>query len=245
MTIRQNELGQPIGPALPQWRAPAVPPRVAMQGRYCRVEPLNAAHHAADLYAANALDKENRNWTYLTVGPFASAADYRDWVEKAAAGADPMFYAIVDAATGKATGVASYMRLDPAHGVIEIGSINYSPLLQRKPAATEAMYLMMRTIFDLGYRRYEWKCDTFNGPSRTAAARLGFSYEGTFRQATVYKGRSRDTAWFSIIDVEWPALRTAFERWLAPDNFGADGRQRVSLATLTRPLLKARDPGIG
>jgi RimJ/RimL family protein N-acetyltransferase len=132
------------------------------------------------------------------------------------------------------------MRIDPANGVIEVGGINYSPLLQRKPAATEAMYLMMRRAFELGYRRYEWKCDSLNAPSRAAAQRLGFSYEGVFRQAWVYKGRNRDTAWFSIIDGEWPALREAFERWLAPANFDANGRQRTGLSSLTAPLLKAR-----
>jgi len=237
---RLNSLGQPIGPALPDWKPPPLPPRDAMEGRYSRVEPLDAARHTAHLHAANSLDTENRNWTYLSAGPFESAAAYRQWVEKVAAGADPMFHAIVDAATGKAVGVAAYMRMDPAHGVVEVGSINYSPLLQRKPAATEAMYLMMRRAFELGFRRYEWKCDSFNGPSRAAAQRYGFSYEGIFRQAMVYKGRSRDSAWFSIIDEEWPAVRAAFERWLAPANFDADGRQRVSLSSLTGPLLKAR-----
>jgi len=162
-------------------------------------------------------------------------------MEKAATGPDPLFQAIVDAATGKAVGVASFMRIDPANGVIEVGGINYSPLLQRRPAATEAMYLMMRRAFELGYRRYEWKCDSLNAPSRAAAQRLGFSYEGTFRQAWVYKGRNRDTAWYSIIDREWAALRGAFERWLAPGNFDADGRQRVSLSGLIGALVKARD----
>ena len=133
------------------------------------------------------------------------------WVEKAAAGSDPLFQAIIDAATGKAVGVASFMRIDLPHGVIEVGGINYSPLLQRKPAATEAMYLMMKRVFELGYRRYEWKCDSLNAPSRAAAQRLGFSYEGLFRQAWIYKGRNRDTKWFSIVDSEWPALREAFE----------------------------------
>jgi RimJ/RimL family protein N-acetyltransferase len=130
------------------------------------------------------------------------------------------------------------MRIDSAHGVVEVGHLNYSPLLQRKPAATEAMYLMMKRAFDLGYRRYEWKCDSLNARSRAAAQRLGFSYEGVFRQATIYKGRSRDSAWFSIIDKEWPALRAAFERWLAPGNFDENGRQRVALSALTEPLLR-------
>jgi len=238
MKTRLNSLGQPIGPAVPDWQPPPVPLREPMSGRYCTVEPLDAQRHAADLHSANSLDSEGRNWTYLSAGPFDTATAYRAWVEKVAAGADPMFHAIVDAATGEAVGVAAYMRMDPKHGVVEIGSINYSPLLQRKPAATEAMYLMMRRAFELGYRRYEWKCDTFNAPSRAAAQRYGFSYEGIFRQAMVYKGRSRDSAWFSILDTEWPALREAYERWLAPENFDQDGRQRVSLSSLTAPLLK-------
>ncbi len=144
---------------------------------------------------------------------------------------DPLFHTIVDLATGKAVGVATFMRIDRAHGVIEVGNINYSPLLQRTPAATEAMFLMMRRVFDeLGYRRYEWKCDSLNAPSRAAALRLGFQFEGIFRQAVVYKGRNRDTAWFSMIDSEWPALKRAYEQWLAPENFDAEGRQPRKLA---------------
>jgi RimJ/RimL family protein N-acetyltransferase len=240
MASIRNALGQPIGHALPGWRPASLPPREPMVGRFCTVEPLDPARHAADLYAANAVDGEGRNWTYLPYGPFETESAYRAWVEKVSAGPDPLVQAIIDASTRKATGVASFMRIDPANGVIEVGGINYSPLLQRKPAATEAMYLMMRRAFELGYRRYEWKCDSLNAPSRAAAQRLGFSYEGVFRQAWVYKGRNRDTAWFSIIDGEWPALREAFERWLAPANFDANGRQRTGLSSLTAPLLKAR-----
>ena len=153
---------------------------------------------------------------------------------------DPLFHAIVDNATGKAIGLASYLRIDPASGSIEVGHINYSPLLQRTPAATEAMYLMMQRVFELGYRRYEWKCDALNARSRAAAQRYGFSFEGIFRQATVYKGRNRDTAWYAIIDREWPALQAAFLQWLDPSNFDADGRQRVRLADLTGVVLKQR-----
>jgi RimJ/RimL family protein N-acetyltransferase len=237
---RVNEHGQPIGPALPDWHAPPPPGRETMHGRYCRLEPLDASTHAADLHAANALDTAGRNWTYLGVGPFASFADYRAWVESVAAGSDPLFFAIVDTRTDRAVGVASYLRIAPASGSIEVGHLNYSPLLARTPAATEAMYLMMRRAFELGYRRYEWKCDALNAPSRAAAQRLGFSYEGLFRQALVYKGRSRDTAWYSVVDGEWPALRRAFERWLRPENFDAGGAQRESLSALTGPLLQAR-----
>jgi RimJ/RimL family protein N-acetyltransferase len=230
-----NQLDQSIGDALPDWTARPRPPRTPMEGRFCRLEALDAGKHAADLFAANQLDKEGRNWTYLAVGPFDRFEDYRAWVEKVAAGDDPVFYAIVDRASAKAVGVATLMRIDPPAGVIEVGNINYSPLLQRKPAATEAMFLMMRRVFDeLGYRRYEWKCDSLNAPSRAAAARLGFIYEGLFRQATIYKGRNRDTTWFSIIDSEWPALRSAYEAWLAPANFDAAGNQKQSLAALIK-----------
>jgi RimJ/RimL family protein N-acetyltransferase len=207
-----------------------------MEGRYCRVEPVDPARDAADLHAAYQLDKEGRNWTYLPYGPFVRFEDYRDWLERAAASDDPFVHCIVERQSGRAVGVASYMRIDPAAGVIEVGGINYAPPLQRTPAATEAMYLMMRRVFDeLGYRRYEWKCDALNAPSRAAAQRLGFQYEGMFRQATVYKARNRDTCWFSILDSEWPALKAAFERWLDPDNFDMQGHQKRNLASCAQP----------
>ncbi len=225
----------PVGKPLPGWSARAAPPRTPMVGQFCRVEPLDPNRHAADLFAANSLDKEGRNWTYLPVGPFADFGSYRTWLEKVAAGEDPLFHTIVDVATGKAVGVAAFMRIDRGNGVIEVGNINYSPLLQRKPAATEAMFLMMTRVFDeLGYRRYEWKCDSLNAPSRAAALRLGFQYEGLFRQAVIYKGRNRDTTWFSIIDAEWPGLKRAYRQWLAPENFDGEGRQRRALAELIK-----------
>jgi RimJ/RimL family protein N-acetyltransferase len=211
-----------------------------MAGRYCRVEPIDPARHAEDLYRANAADPSNRNFTYLTIGPFDGFDAYREWMTGAVKSEDPLFHAIVDGATGKAAGIATYMRIDARNGVIEVGNLNFSPLLQRKPAATEAMYLMMKRVFEMGYRRYEWKCDSLNAASRAAAQRLGFSFEGVFRQAAVYKGRSRDTAWYAIIDSEWPGLERAFQRWLAPDNFDASGRQRVRLSDLTAPVLKQR-----
>ncbi|HYW50073.1 MAG TPA: GNAT family protein, partial [Gemmatimonadaceae bacterium] len=154
-------------------------------------------------------------------------------------GADPLCFAVIDAASSAAVGIASYMRIAPEQGSLEVGHINFSPALQRTPVATEAMYLMMRHAFELGYRRYEWKCDALNAPSRAAAQRLGFAFEGVFRNALVYKGRNRDTAWYSIIDSEWPAVRSAFERWLGPENFDAHGAQRVQLRWLTAPLLRA------
>jgi RimJ/RimL family protein N-acetyltransferase len=198
------------------------------------VEPLDPQHHAEDLFAANREDTEGRNWTYLPgdQGPHRSLDLYRRWAETAASGDVPLWHAIIDSESGRAAGVAAYARIDRISGVIEVGGIN-SPRLRRRPAATEAMYLMMRRVFDeLGYRRYEWKCDSLNAPSRNAALRLGFSYQGLFRQAVVYKERSRDTAWFSVIDSEWPALRQGFERRLDPSNFGSEGRQRASLSAL-------------
>jgi RimJ/RimL family protein N-acetyltransferase len=229
----KNALGQPVGFALPGWEKRPLPPRTAMAGRFCTVEPLDPARHAAALFAADREDRDGGSWTYLGYGPFADFAAYRDWAERMAAGRDPLFHAIVEAESGAALGVAAYLRIAPEHGAIEVGHIHLSPRLQRRPAASEAMYLMMRRAFDeLGYRRYEWKCDALNAASRAAAERLGFRYEGLFRQATVYKGRNRDTAWLSITDREWPACRAAFERWLDPANFDAQGRQRASLARL-------------
>lgn len=240
MTDTTNHLGQPIGLPLPDWHPPPWPQRTPMQGRFCRLEPLDPDRHAADLFAAYALDVEGRHWTYLASGPFASLDDYRAWMDATCRGDDPLFFAVIDPPTGQATGVASYLRITPASGSIEVGHIHFSPRLQRRPAATEAMYLMMRQAFELGYRRYEWKCDTLNAASRAAAQRLGLSFEGVFRQATVYKGRNRDTAWYAAIDSEWPALRDAFERWLDPANFDEAGHQKVSLSRLTGPILKQR-----
>jgi RimJ/RimL family protein N-acetyltransferase len=206
-----------------------------MVGQFCRVESLDPGRHAGDLFAANQLDAEGRNWTYLFQEPFADLGSYRQWLEQVARGDDPLFHAIVDLKTGKAVGVATFMRIDRANGVIEVGNINYSPLLQKTPAATEAMFLMMARVFDeLGYRRYEWKCDSLNAPSRAAALRLGFQYEGLFRQAVIYKGRNRDTTWFSIIDTEWPRLKRAYQQWLAPGNFDDEGKQRRTLADLIK-----------
>ena len=238
--MHHNELGQPIGFPLPGWKEPPRPPRTAMAGRYCRVEPIDPARHAEELFRAYSLDPSHRNFTYLGSGPFATLAAYRQWMESSRLGDDPLFHAIIEGQSRQAAGVASFMRIDPRNGVIEVGNINYSPLLQRSRAATEAMYLMMQRAFGLGYRRYEWKCDALNAASRAAAQRLGFSFEGIFRQAVVYKGRSRDTAWYAAIDSEWPALEEAFRRWLDPGNFDEQGRQRIRLSDLTAPILKNR-----
>lgn len=227
---RINEHGQPVGLELDNWEECPRPPSTAVAGRFCRIEPLDPQRHAQALFDANRLDKEGANWTYLGYGPFETLAEYRGWMETVCVNADPMYHAIVDRSTDLAVGVASLMRIDPANGVIEVGNINYSPKLQRHPAATEAMYLFMRRVFDeLGYRRYEWKCDSLNGPSRDAANRLGFTFEGIFRQAVVYRGRNRDTAWFSIVDHEWPAINRAFNGWLDPANFDSEGRQQEPL----------------
>ena len=232
---RTNALGQPIGLDVPGWTARPAPPRTPSAGRFCRLEPLGVAHAAA-LHEANTRDREERNWTYLPYGPFKSVDDYRAWVEKVARADDPLFFTIVDAG-GRAVGLASFMRIDPANGVIEIGHLNFSPLMQRTPIATEAIFLMLKRAFDeLGYRRCEWKCDSLNLPSRAAAERFGFTYEGLFRQAVIYKGRNRDTAWYSIIDAEWTALRRAYESWLAPENFDARGQQRRKLADFQKEI---------
>ena len=207
-----------------------------MGGRTCRMEPLEPATHAASLHRENSLDREGSMWTYLPYGPFKSPEIYGEWLTDCARSSDPLFFAIVDPNTGDALGLAAYLRIVPEGGSIEVGHLNFSLRLQRTPAATESMFLMMRTAFALGYRRYEWKCDALNAKSRSAAQRLGMSFEGVFRQATVYKGRSRDTAWYSVLDHEWPALERAFVHWLDPTNFNDQGRQQVRLSELTAPL---------
>jgi RimJ/RimL family protein N-acetyltransferase len=210
-----------------------------MVGRYCRVEPIHE-RFAGDLHAANGGDPDGRLWTYMPYGPFATEDEYRHWVASSSASNDPLFHVVVDQESGRATGVAAYLRIQAESGSIEVGHIAFSPVLQRTRGATEAMFLMMARAFALGYRRYEWKCDVLNAPSRAAAQRLGFSFEGVFRQATVYKGRNRDTAWYAVIDREWPALEQAFTRWLDPANFDAAGRQHLRLSDLTGRLLAAR-----
>jgi len=238
MNQRTNAFGQPIGRELSGWQSPSRLARSVLDGRFCRVEPLDVARHARQLYDANALDPEGRMWTYLFSGPFSSFEEYRAWLEPRPASDDPLFFAFVDKGRAQAVGTGAYLRIDTGNGVVEVGHLAFSPLMQRSPVATEAMYLMMKNAFELGYRRYEWKCDSLNAASRRAAERLGFTFEGIFRQAIVYKGRSRDTAWFSIVDREWPALDAMFRQWLEPANFDADGRQRRSLAA-----CRKREPG--
>lgn len=231
----------PLGAPLPGWSPPPRPDRDSLAGRYCRLEPL-ARDHAAELHAAQLLD--GSIWTYLPYGPFPDEAALADWIARDASGADPLFFAVREAVSGRALGVLSYLRIAPGAGSIEIGHVNFSAPLQRRPAATEAVTLLIGRAFALGYRRLEWKCNALNRASRRAAERYGLSYEGVFRQAAVVKGRNRDTAWFAAIDAEWPALKAAYETWLDPANFDAGGRQIVPLSELTRPILAARDPAL-
>lgn len=207
-----------------------------MRGRFCILEPLAAGRHASDLHAAHAHASDDRDWTYLPHEKPTERRAFDAWCERLACSRDPMHHAIIDRATGRAAGSAAFLRVDTDNGVIEISAIIFSPLLQRRAAGSEAIYLMMRRAFDeLGYRRCEWKCDVLNGPSRAAALRYGFQFEGVFRQAVVVKRRSRDTAWYSVIDTEWPVVRNAFERWLLPGNFDPLGRQVRRLAELRSP----------
>ncbi|MEZ4710901.1 MAG: GNAT family protein [Caldilineaceae bacterium] len=230
MSQMTSLFGQPIGHPLPGWTERPHPARITLEGAYCRLEPLDAAHHAESLFAAFAGAPNDPLWTYLPYGPFAELSAYKTWLASVQPSSDPLFFTIVEQETDAPMGLAAYLRIEPKTGVIEVGHINYAPRLQQTRAATEAMFLMMRHVFDeLGYRRYEWKCDALNAPSRRAAERLGFQFEGLFRQATMYKGRNRDTAWFSIIDSEWPGLKAAFEQWLHPSNFDAQGRQKARL----------------
>lgn len=228
-----NEYGQPVGAPLPEWQPRAWPSYETFNGVYCRLEPLSAERHGRELYAAYAQASDGRDWTYMFAEPFADEAAYLAYASKMENGRDPMHFAVINLNSGRAVGSLALMRIDATNGALEIGHVAFSPLLKQTRMATEAHYLLMRYAFEqLGYRRYEWKCDSCNHPSRKAAQRLGFQFEGTFRQAVVYKGRSRDTCWFSIIDGEWPQVKQGFERWLAAENFSAEGTQREKLEAL-------------
>lgn len=232
-----------LGAEVRGWAGAKRSPAPVMEGRYARLERLQADVHAADLYRANSVD--DAIWDHLPYGPFASSARYRRWVQQTEAAEGTVFYAIKDKVSGKYGGVASYLRINPEAGSIEVGHISFAPELQRTRAATDAMYLMMKWAFEAGYRRYEWKCNALNLGSRRAAERLGLSYEGVFRQHLVVKGRNRDTAWFAAIDSEWPALKEAFETWLRSENFDQAGQQHQRLADLTSPVRVSRDPALG
>ena len=221
----------PSGPTPLNWKPVPAPAPVTLRGRTVTLEPLSAERHAADLW--QAVKGHDDLWDWMGDGPYATEEAFHAAIEQKQAAPGAVFLAIVPAATGRAAGYASYMRIDQDNGVVEVGNILLSPILQRTTAATEAMYLMARYIFDdLGYRRYEWKCNAENEPSRRAALRLGFTFEGIFRQHMVIKDRNRDTAWFSLLDREWPASKRAFEAWLDPANFDGEGRQRQSLPAI-------------
>lgn len=235
--VQLNEYHQPIGPALPHWQARPQPTRCVLHGKYCRLEAVSPEQHGNSLYQAYSSAKDGRDWTYLSVGPFSNRSQFDQHLQNISQASNAVHYAVVEQVTGRALGTLSLMRIDPQNGSIEVGFVAWSPALKQTRMATEAHYLLMAYAIDgLGYRRYEWKCDTHNAPSQAAARRLGFRYEGIFRQALVYKGRSRDTAWFSITDQEWPDLKASFQAWLAPENFDAQGSQKQRLgqhATLT------------
>jgi len=231
-----------LGAVVVGWTPPRRPDFVSLQGAGVRLEALDADAHASELFEAFA--GHDALWDYMPYGPFASAAAYHRWAREREAGEDPRFFVLRDIASGHCGGIASYLRIVPEAGSIEVGHICIAPRMQRGHAMTEAMFLMMDWAFSAGYRRYEWKCDALNLTSRRAAQRLGFSFEGVFRNHMVIKGRSRDTAWFSVIDAEWPALREAFGAWLAGSNFDAAGRQKERLSDLTRLVRAGSDPAL-
>ena len=215
---------------LATWRPRPRPGRVKLEGRYCRLEPLDPARHSDQLFAASMAPGAEERFHYLFESP-QQRTDFAGWLDRSAASQDPLYYAVIDSSSGRCEGRQALMRIVPEHGVIEIGSILWGPAIARTRVATEALFLSARYAFDeLGYRRFEWKCNARNEPSRHAAGRFGFVYEGNFRQHMVVKGESRDTAWFSMIDRDWPRLREAFQRWLEPSNFDAEGRQKRRLA---------------
>lgn len=220
----------PLSEDLSNWQPRPRPERKVLEGRYVRLEPLDAGRHGDGLFAASSVADADGRFRWLPEQSPQARADFQPWLDKAEASPDPLFFTVVDKASGKIAGRQTLMRIDPAFGVIEIGNIYWGPIISRKPAATEAQFLFMKYVFDdLGYRRYEWKCNNRNEPSKRAAERFGFTFEGVFRQHMIVKGENRDTAWYSILDKEWPALRKAYEAWLDPANFDADGQQRRRL----------------
>ncbi|MEM8576403.1 MAG: GNAT family protein [Pseudomonadota bacterium] len=232
----------PLGDPVPGWTPPPRPDGGPLTGRRVRLEALDPDRHAALLF--RAYQGSDAVWDYLPYGPFSSAAQYHRWVRDMAGQPDPLFYAVRNLGSDAYEGVLSLLRINPEAGSIEVGHINFSPALQRTVAATEALYLTMAWAFEAGYRRFEWKCNALNLPSRRAAQRLGLSYEGVFRQATISKGRNRDTAWFAAIDAEWPALQEAYRVWLDPGNFDGAGQQIERLSDLTRLVRVASDPAL-
>lgn len=229
--LPDKSLENTLGTAVPNWSGCQEPSR-ALAGSRCQVRPVNLPVDAIELFKLFANDPDQHLWDYLPYGPFNSASDYQQWLSGQQVMPTQQFYVITNI-EGKVLGVTAFMRIDPANGSMEVGHLCFSSKIQRSAVTTEAMYLMMREAFELGYRRYEWKCNSLNQRSVKAAKRFGFQFEGIFRQAAVSKGRNRDTAWFSILDSEWPAIKSAFETWLAPRNFDQAGRQLASLAMPT------------
>lgn len=232
----QTLSSHPLGEAM-RWTPARPPERVVLAGAVVRLEPIDPGRHAATLFAAGHDERDPHLWDYMSVGPFADQDAFTAWLRTAAVSSDPLYFSVVDQESNQALGMVSYLRITPAHGVIEIGAIWFGSALQRTPKATETIYLLARHVFeDLGYRRLEWKCDALNARSRRAAERFGFSYEGLFRQHMVVKGRNRDTAWFAMLDRDWPLIGSAFAAWLAPENVDDAGRQRRSLAAIRQDM---------
>ena len=228
-----NNLVQPTGETIPNWTSRQFPPHTKMEGQYCSIDILDIEEHAENLFNAFTKDINNNDWTYLPYGPFETQKEFEEWLQKECTGNDPLFHTIIDRNNNKPVGMASYLRINTNSGVIEVGHIHYSTLIQKKPIGTEVMYLMMKRIFDeLKYRRYEWKCNALNIRSCNAARRLGFKFEGTFKQHMISKSRNRDSAWFAIIDKDWPRVKANFEKWLDKNNFNEDGSQKISLSSL-------------
>ena len=233
MSFTYNDFQQPVGMGLPDWQGAKFPAAQQIAGRYCKLERINAGQHAKDLYDAYCDSPDYRDWTYLASGPFTTFDSFLDYLRKIETLSDPMHFAVIDLASMKAVGTFALMRIDAANGVAEVGWVTYSSRMQRSRLSTEVMALLLKYVFEeLGYRRFEWKCDALNAPSREAAKRFGFSFEGIFRQAVVVHQRNRDTAWYSIIDSEYPALRPAYEKWLDEHNFDDNGQQITRLADL-------------
>ncbi len=229
----KNQFGQTLGDAVANWSPRPRPSVTSMQGQYCVLKPLDIVTHGLSLFTVLQGDNSGESWTYLPYGPYATFKDFSADLHRMNQNHDTLFYVIIDIKKKDIVGLCAYLRINPEHGVVEVGHLHYSKRLQKTPAATEAMFLMMSHVFDdLGYRRYEWKCNALNLASSRAAERLGFKFEGIFRQANVFKGRNRDTAWFSILDHEWPLLKRKFQKWLAPDNFDELGQQRARLETM-------------
>lgn len=229
--MNKNTFDQAIGESIAGWQEKQFPSCNLLLGRLCRLERLSPKHHAQDLFTTLCARQFDKNWTYLPYGPFADYDSFNQWLSASAQLEDPLFFSVIDEATNQAVGLVSYLRVDPKVGVAEVGHIHFSSKIQQTAIASESMYLMMQYLFDeLGYRRYEWKCDSLNAPSKKAALRLGFEYEGTFKQATIYKNRNRDTAWYAIIDKQWPAIKQSFQVWLDVNNFDDEGCQQTKLA---------------